>query len=663
VRIHPRFAAVAGLAAVAILAVLDVAVEEPPVPLVLFVLAPLAVALTGAWRETAATAAGAFAIAVVTGILVNWSTGFAVLSVLGVALGGAGAVALARLRASAERSARLARRLAAAESQFTSALGALGEAVTITDGSGRMLYVNPAGVELLRAESAEALLAVGPGEVMSRFAVYDEHGAPIQLADLPGARLIAGAAAVPPMLVRNVVRATGEERWLLNKATLMPDDDGRHGDARIVNVIEDLTEIKRAELNQRLLSEASRELASSLDYETTLQRVAEVVVPDLADWCSVQIPGADGRIELVAVAHTDPERIPTARALDALHPNRADDDTDLAAIVRGERGTVAQEVPEGVIEAFAVDAEHARLLHEIGFGNLLVVPLDAGGRRVGAMVLVRSDPLRRFGADDVALAEALARRAGNAILNARLYRDHAELAATLQRGMLPPPLPDLGAWSAAALYHPAGEIAEVGGDFFDAFPAGSDWMVVIGDVTGHGPEAATLTAQARYTLRTAGQLTGDPAAAIAQLNRSLRDHGQFSLCTAACVLLAEREGEPTVAVAIAGHPLPLLLRDGSVRTVGTTGPLAGAFDQEDAWAVETVGTRTGDVLLLYTDGVADALGHRAGVGEERLTALLAAAPPTAEGVIAHLDAALAAEPQQRRPDDIAAVALQFAPGT
>jgi serine phosphatase RsbU (regulator of sigma subunit) len=437
------------------------------------------------------------------------------------------------------------------------------------------------------------------------------------------------------------------------------DDGGRHAGARVVNVIEDLTDIKRAELRQRLLSEASRELATSLDYEATLQRVAEVVVPDLADWCSVQVPGEGGRIELVAVAHTDPERVPTARALEDRHPNRMDDDTDLAAVVRGDRGTVAQEVPEGAIDAFAVDAEHARLLHEIGFGNLLVVPLDAGGRRLGAMVLVRSDPLRRFGPDDVSLAEGLARRAGNAILNARLYRDHAELAATLQRGMLPPPLPPLGAWTASALYHPAGEIAEVGGDFFDAFQAGDGWMVVIGDVTGHGPEAATLTAQARYTLRTAGQITGEPAAAIAQLNRSLRDHGQFSLCTTACVVLADRDGEPAVTVATAGHPLPLLLRDGSVRTIGATGPLVGAFEQEDGWPVETVPVRPGDVLLLYTDGVADALGHRAGIGEERLVALLAAAPPTAEGVIAHLEGALAAEPEQRRRDDVAAVALQL----
>jgi PAS domain S-box-containing protein len=659
--LRPRVTAFVGLVAVAGLGLVDVLAHEPLVPLVLFVAAPLAVALSGATRDTAVTAAATFAIAVLTGLLSNFSASFSFLSVTGVALGGAGAVALAHLRTTAESRAELARQLAAAEHQLTSALGALGEAVTITDHGGRMLYVNPAAVELLRAESAAALLGAEPGEVMGRFAVYDEHGAPVELADLPGGRLLSGAPAAPPLLVRNIVRASGEERWLLNKATLMPD--GGAGAARVVNVIEDLTDIKRAELRQRLLSEAGRELATSLDYERTLQRVAEVVVPDLADWCSVTVPGADGRIDAVAVAHTDPGRVETAHALNARHPNHVDDETDLAAVVRGDRGTVAVEVPAGAIEAFAVDAEHARMLQEIGFGTILIVPLEAGGRRLGAMVLVRSDPLRRFGADDVSLAEGLARRSANAILNARLYRDHAGLAATLQRGMLPPPLPPLGPWSASALYHPAGEIGEVGGDFFDAFDAGSGWMVAIGDVTGHGPEAATLTAQARYTLRTAGQLTGDPAAALVQLNRSLREHGHFSLCTAACVMLPAPGPEPAVAVASAGHPLPLLLRDGSVRPIGATGPLAGAFEADCAWPVETVGVRRGDVILLYTDGVADALGHRAGLGEERLQALLLKAPATADGVIAHLEAALAAEPEERRRDDTAALALQLREAT
>jgi serine phosphatase RsbU (regulator of sigma subunit)/PAS domain-containing protein len=653
----PRRATVVALAALAVLAAVDVWVGKGPVvPIVFFVLAPVATALTGAWRETIVVAAAALVFGIVTTIVGDWDTSFAVASIIGLVLGSGGAVALARLRGEAERRAELSRRLVSAESRLTSALGALAEAVTVTDGTGRMLYVNAAAVDLLRARSAEELLAAKPGEVMGRFVVQAEDGTPISLADLPGGRLMAGDASAPPMLVRNIVRETGEERWLLNKATRLPDSEP---ELRIVNVIEDLTEIKRGELRQRLLSEATRRLAASLDYEETLQHVADAVVPSIADWCAVHLPGSDGGTELVAVAHADPEKVAFARELDARHPNRLDDETELAAVLRGDSGTVSIDVPAGAVEAFALDAEHLRLLTTIGFSSILVLPLDSGGRRMGAMVLVRSDPLRRFGPDDVSLAEALAGRAANAVLNARLYRDHAELATTLQQGILPPQLPLLPGWATAALYRPAGDIGEVGGDFFDAFEGRDGWIVAIGDVTGHGPEAATLTTQARYTLRTAGQLTGDPVAAIEQLNRTLLERRQLSPCTVACVLLSPRDGRQTAAVASAGHPQPLLVHAGTVRPVGTPGPLAGAFADAAGWTLEAVPMEPGDVLLLYTDGVVDALDHRGQLGDEHLHAILTEGPATAAAIIGRLEAALSAEPEQRRRDDTAAVALEL----
>jgi sigma-B regulation protein RsbU (phosphoserine phosphatase) len=225
--------------------------------------------------------------------------------------------------------------------------------------------------------------------------------------------------------------------------------------------------------------------------------------------------------------------------------------------------------------------------------------------------------------------------------------------------MLPPLLPVIDGWSSSALYHPAGEIGEVGGDFFDAFRSGADWMVVIGDVAGHGPEAATLTALARYTLRTAAELTGDPAAAIAHLNRSLRLQERLSLCTAACVRLSGAGGSETATVASAGHPLPLLVREGEVTGVGRAGPLTGAFDDDGAWPVETIALQPDDVLVLYTDGVLDALSHRGRRAPTWINPLLTETPVTAAAIIARLDSALAAEPDERRRDDNAAVALQL----
>ena len=140
---------------------------------------------------------------------------------------------------------------------------------------------------------------------MALYDVFDEAGTRLELADLPSSRAARGEEA-EPLLVRNVIRATGEERWLLHKATPVYDPDGSL--SLIVSVIEDLTEVKRAELAQRLLAEAGQELSSSLDYEHTLQRVARLTVPGLADWCAVVMRGDGDALRQVAVARRDAGR-------------------------------------------------------------------------------------------------------------------------------------------------------------------------------------------------------------------------------------------------------------------------------------------------------------------------------------------------------------------
>ena len=95
------------------------------------------------------------------------------------------------------------------------------------------------------------------------------------------------------------------------------------------------------------------------------------------------------------------------------------------------------------------------------------------------------------------------------MLNARLYSRRTAIAQALGHGLMPPRLPEVPGWSAAVLYRPAGEFNEVGGDFYDVFEGPDAWMVVIGDVAGQGAEAATQTSLARFTARTAAELTGD----------------------------------------------------------------------------------------------------------------------------------------------------------
>ena len=290
----------------------------------------------------------------------------------------------------------LTRQVRRTERRMTAALDTLAEAVTMNGPDGRTVYVNEAAVRLLKASSPEELYRAQVGEISARFAMFDEQGQPLDYQQFPAFRALAGEDDPPPLLVRNVVRETGEERWLINHVSVLRD---RHGAVdRVVNVIEDVTEVKLRELRQRLLAEATRALAGSLDYQATLQQVAEVAVPELADWCGVDLPGPGGILDAVAIAHVDPERIALARELRERYPVRLDAPTGPARVVREGRTELVATVADEDIVAVAADEEHLRLLRAVGFGSLLMVPLVAGGQTLGALTLVRSDPVRRFSA-------------------------------------------------------------------------------------------------------------------------------------------------------------------------------------------------------------------------------------------------------------------------
>ncbi|HEY8501461.1 MAG TPA: SpoIIE family protein phosphatase, partial [Solirubrobacterales bacterium] len=203
----------------------------------------------------------------------------------------------------------------------------------------------------------------------------------------------------------------------------------------------------------------------------------------------------------------------------------------------------------------------------------------------------------------------------------RRERERAEIAETLQRGLLPPPLPHIPSWSVAAMYRPAGAENEIGGDFYDAFRIVGGWMVVIGDVTGRGAHAAAVTAHARYTLRTAAALTGDPVVALRTLNRDLLARRGTALCSVAAMAVSEDPSAP-VRLAVAGHPPPLLIDGDSVVEAAEPAPILGAFPDEE-WELEATDVAPEQQLVVVTDGVTDAVGESGRFGEERLRAALA----------------------------------------
>ena len=498
-------------------------------------------------------------------------------------------------------------------------LANLAEAVLVRDAAGRIVFANAATARLLGVESAQDVTGAARGTLMARYDVFDEGGRVLSLADLPSAAAQRGERP-DPMLVRNVIRETGQERWLLNKATPVFDSGGAV--SFVVSVIEDVTEVKRAELSQRLLAQASKELASSLDYEETLQRVVTLAVPDLADWGAVVMRGDGDVLRQVAAAHVDPEKLALLDRFAEHRPSRLSDPTGPGAVIRSGQALIVPEITDRLLARVDATANQLALVRELAMRSLIIVPLTIPGQLpIGTLTLVMAESGRLFDAGDLALAEELGRRAATAVENARLYTERSRIAATLEQSLLPSALPEIGGFRLAGLYRPAGELNEVGGDFYDAFEVPGGWMAVVGDVAGRGAEAAALTSLSRHTLRAVGRLLGDPLVALDQLNVALRERPQLSLVSVCCALLRPSGTEAEVSVLLAGHPPAYHVRGGECQPVGMFAPFLGAHDR-GRHRPATVTLEPGDQLVLYTDGVIDTVGLTDRFGEERLTTVL-----------------------------------------
>ena len=345
--------------------------------------------------------------------------------------------------------------LATIEAQLTAALSTLAEAVTVQHTGGGLIYANEAAARMLGFDTAQELLATPVDELVNRFESTTEDGSPVVLDKLPGRQVIDGVREPKPLVVRAVDRRTGAVDWRVTKASGVYDAEGRL--KLVVNVIEDISEVKRAELAQRLLARAGELLSSSLDYERTLQQVAELAVPQLADWCVVSLPDGRGFTRGVAVAHVDPAKVSFARRLQERYPTRMDAPTGIPQMMRDGQSQLVNEISEEVLLDAAQDDEHLELLRSVGMQAGLTVPMTTSTKIVGALTLVSAESGRRFEEADVTLAEELARRAGTAVENARLYAERSSIARTLQASLLPGRLPQMPGWTAASLYRPAGD--------------------------------------------------------------------------------------------------------------------------------------------------------------------------------------------------------------
>ena len=549
-----------------------------------------------------------------------------------------------------------------ARSQVEAILRGVADAVTAQSPDGRLLFANEAAVRLLGFESAEALINASPATIMQKYELLDERGDPYPLEALPGRRALAGEDNAETV-VRFRVRATGDERWSAVKATPIRDDHGKVTMA--INVIEDITTHKRAEQGQRFLARSADVLASVLDPDDLLVEIANLAVPELADWCGVDLLTDSGALERKALAHVDPSVRQRAIDLSTRYPPDPDAPQGAYHVVRTGQPELYPDIPDEMLRAAAVDDEHYDEMIAIGIRSAIVVPLGTRGRTLGALSLVNGRSGRRFDAQDVELAQEVARRCATAVDNARLYTERSYIARTLQQSLLPVELPDIPGIEAAARFRPTGEGNEVGGDFYDIFETGSHgWTVVMGDVCGKGPDAAAVTALARYTLRAAAMREFLPSRTLGVLNEALlrqRDDRRF--CTVAYAYLEKLDEGARVGLSTGGHPLPLLLRaDGGVEAVGAPGTLLGVVPDPNL-EDRAVTLAPGDSLVFYTDGVIEHRVHTDGavLDERRLMELVATCVGRDPDAIATKVEEAALLSQDGRPkDDIAVLVLRVA---
>ncbi len=370
--------------------------------------------------------------------------------------------------------------------------------------------------------------------------------------------------------------------------------------------------LKTAEAaHQRLsiLATASTVLTTTMELEELLARLTRVLTPIAADWCVIELVGRDGRSEHVAVSHRS--RAAAQKMLTTLRaqPVAVDGEGPVSEVLRSGQARLVG--PEGVPRLAA--------LHPVGSG--VVVPIESRGRVLGVLILA-SEGDRTLSDDDLDLAVEIAHRAALAVGNARAFQQEHEIAENLQRALLPTSVPKVDGLELAVRYVAATDGASVGGDWYDVlvFDDGTTGIVV-GDVVGHDIAASTSMGQLRSAIRIyAWEEHARPAAALARVDRLF---DKLGLDYATCIFGVLDLEDSTFRWSNAGHPPPLLLRDGEATFLTeSTGVLLGVTAGE-CMTEATTGLRDGDFLVLYTDGLLERRGESLQAGLDRLAAAAA----------------------------------------
>jgi serine phosphatase RsbU (regulator of sigma subunit) len=391
----------------------------------------------------------------------------------------------------------------------------------------------------------------------------------------------------------------------------------------------------------------------------TVQRCAELMASELAAWVIVDV-ARGGRLQRQFVAGPEDQRAAElAREVAARDP---------------QPGSVPHTVHDSGSSQLIAHAEDTGILGEgpgqvpllmlLGATSVLSVPLSDGERTYGALTLARQAEEGHFEMADLGQLEELGEHLALAIKTDRMARRRSEVTHALRASLLPPDLPSVPGVEVAAAHlaavHLAAGDTEVGGDFYDLYRTGAGWGLSIGDVGGRGEDVAAVGAAARHAIRVVGHFSSDPSQVLTSANEiMLAEEFGGRFVTACTAHLEWRDQLLKVTVGCAGHPGPILVRrDGRSHQMRGGGVPLGLFPDTEL-GIEEHDLAPGDVLVLFTDGLADARSADLGCLGDRLTGEVTALAGRPPGQILARLQELALDFSRSQPrDDITMLALR-----
>ncbi|MFE2157185.1 SpoIIE family protein phosphatase [Streptomyces lydicus] len=437
----------------------------------------------------------------------------------------------------------------------------------------------------------------------------------------------------------------------------------------------DVTEHYRSRRQMALLDRAGEYIGRTLDVMQTAQDLADVAVPELADFVTVDLldsvvrgeepqPGPLSDADTVLLRRAGqqslrpgvPEAVIEIGGLASYHAWTP----PIRALAGGGSWRAGRLDPGSAAWGEAPDGRHVQF-EELGLHTVMVVPIRARGTTMGVASFFRSQGDQAFTDDDLRLAEEFVARAAVCMDNARRYTRERESALALQRSLLPQAVPAQDAVCVASAYRPANELGDVGGDWFDVLAlSGARVALVVGDVTGHGLDAVATMGRLRTAVQTLAALDLRPEELLGHLDdvvgRVVREEksrrARSGALGSSCLYAVYDPIDRRCTMASAGHPAPAVIApDRTVTFVDLpVGPRLGVgglpFESLEFEVPE------GSVLALYTDGLLSGAptGRGEPPGKERLRQTLAAPAPTLDALCSHvIDELVSVRPQ----DDVA----------